>query len=433
MESIWREAQGLSGLLTALRRDLHRYPETGWTEFRTAGLVITELRRLGYQVRFGPEVLDAASMMGVPAAEELAAAEKRAIAEGADPELVEAMRGGMTGVVATLDGLRPGRTVAFRFDMDANDVEEARDEDHRPAREGFASRHSGAMHACGHDGHVAIGLGAARLLAANRQRLAGRVKLLFQPAEEGVRGAMAMARAGAADDADYFFGGHIGFGADRSGLFVAMCDGLLATTKLDAAFKGVAAHAGAAPETGKNALLAAAQAAVSLSTIARHGGGASRINVGVLHAGSGRNVVADSAFMKLETRGLTTEINDYMAQEARRMLEASARMYDVKLEISEAGSAPSCRPDPELGREVAALIREKCGYQEVLEHMELGCSEDCAWFMQRVERLGGRAAYMLYGSELASGHHSSRFDFDEDCLWRSAASVAEIALFYAGS
>lgn len=242
-----------------------------------------------------------------------------------------------------------------------------------------------------------------------------------------------MAKAGVADDADYFFGGHIGFVADRSGLFVAMCDGLLATTKLDAAFKGVAAHAGAAPETGKNALLAAAQAAVSLSTIARHGGGASRINVGVLHAGSGRNVVADSAFMKLETRGLTTEVNAYMAQEARRMLEASARMYDVKLKISEAGSAPSCRPDPELGREVAALIREKCGYQEVLEHMELGCSEDCAWFMQRVERLGGRAAYMLYGSELASGHHSSRFDFDEGCLWRSAASLAEIALFYAGS
>ncbi len=428
--SIWEQARSLREEAAARRRDLHRCPETGWMEFRTACIIIKELRALGYDVAFGAAVVDEASMMGRPAAAELERRRERAISEGADKELLAGMEGGKTGVVGVLCGGRPGRTVAFRFDMDCNDVGEAGDDGHRPAKEGFASRHAGEMHACGHDGHVAIGLAAAKLLAANKELLAGSVKLIFQPAEEGVRGAYAMVRAGVVDDADYFFSGHIGFKATEDNILVTMTDGFLATTKLDAVFRGAAAHAGAAPEQGRNALLAAAQAAVSLHTISRHSKGASRINVGVLNAGTGRNVVPDIAVLKLETRGSTTEINDFMAGEARRMLKACADMYGVRLEIIPAGAAPACVADKELGHETAELVREKCGYGRVLEYADMGGSEDCGYFMERVQQRGGRALYMMYGARLAAGHHNDRFDFNEECLWQAAAALTEIAVHF---
>jgi len=430
MATIWQQAEELKDEMVERRRDLHRHPETGWTEFRTASMIIGELKKLGYDVKFGADVIDEKSMMGVPSEAELADYMQRAISEGADPELVKKMAGGKTGIVATLKTDKPGKTVAFRFDMDCNDVEEERCDEHRPAKEGFASEHKKAMHACGHDGHVTIGLSAAKLLAANKARLAGTVKLIFQPAEEGVRGAFAMMNAGVVDDVDYLFGGHIGFKATADNCLVTMTDGFLATTKLDAEFTGVSAHAGAAPEQGKNALLAAAQAAISLNTIPRHSKGSSRINVGVLNAGTGRNVVPDIAAIKLETRGATTEIDEYMVTEAKRILNACAAMYDVKVKITMAGAAPACFADKELGHDVAELIEEKCHYDEVVEYVDMGGSEDCGYFMERVQQHGGRALYMMYGTKIAAGHHNSHFDFNEDCLWKAAATVTEIAVHF---
>jgi len=430
MATIWQQAEELKDEMVERRRDLHRHPETGWTEFRTASMIIGELKKLGYDVKFGADVIDEKSMMGVPSEAELADYMQRAISEGADPELVKQMAGGKTGIVATLKTDKPGKTVAFRFDMDCNDVEEERCDEHRPAKEGFASEHKKAMHACGHDGHVTIGLSAAKLLAANKARLAGTVKLIFQPAEEGVRGAFAMMNAGVVDDVDYLFGGHIGFKATADNCLVTMTDGFLATTKLDAEFTGVSAHAGAAPEQGKNALLAAAQAAISLNTIPRHSKGSSRINVGVLNAGTGRNVVPDIAAIKLETRGATTEIDEYMVTEAKRILNACAAMYDVKVKITMAGAAPACFADKELGHEVAELIEEKCHYDEVVEYVDMGGSEDCGYFMERVQQHGGRALYMMYGTKIAAGHHNSHFDFNEDCLWKAAATITEIAVHF---
>ena len=430
MTTIWEQAEGLREEMIARRRNLHQHPETGWTEFRTASMVIKELQSLGYEVQFGAPVVDEASMMGVPSEAELAGYMERAISEGADAELVQQMAGGKTGVVAVLKTGKPGKTVAFRFDMDCNDVEEERGEAHRPAQEGFASCHKKAMHACGHDGHVTIGLAAAKLIAAHKEGLGGTIKLIFQPAEEGVRGAYAMVNAGVVDDVDYLFGGHIGFKATSDNSLVTMTDGFLATTKLDAEFKGVSAHAGAAPEQGKNALLAACQAAISLNTIARHSQGSSRINVGVLNAGTGRNVVPDIASLKLETRGFTTEINNYMVSEARRMLQACADMYDVQLNVTMAGGAPACLADAELGHEVAELAKAKCHYDEVAEYVDMGGSEDCGYFMERVQQNGGRALYMMYGTRIAAGHHNSHFDFNEECLWKASALITEVAIHF---
>ncbi len=430
MDGIWQEAKELQEELVARRRNLHQYPEPGWTEFRTASLIIQELRRLGYQVAFGAEVVAEEAMLGVPSETFLAEAAARAIDEGADAALVEAMRGGKTGIVATLAGNSPGRTVAFRFDMDSNEVEETKAVEHVPNQLGFASRHQGAMHACGHDGHVTIGLGVAKLLARHQQELVGQIKLIFQPAEEGVRGAYAMVQQGVVDDVDYFFGGHIGFKARENATLVCMTEGFLATTKLDASYQGVASHAGLAPEEGKNALLAGAQACLALHAIPRHGQGSSRINVGVFQGGSGRNIVPDQAHLKLETRGETTAINSYMVKQAQRILQASGEMYDVKVAITKVGSAPGCCGDGILGKEIASLAESSGAYTKLIPAMNMGGSEDCAYFMERVQQLGGRAVYMMYGSELVASHHHSNFDFDESCLWRAVGLLTKLALIY---
>ena len=424
-----RLATGMEDGLIDRRRDLHRCPEAAWTEFRTASMVAAALSAAGYSVRLGADAVRRESMLDVPPEEELAAHMERAVAQGGDPDLIARMAGGLTGVVGELT-CGDGPVVALRFDMDANDLDEASDEDHRPSREGFASINPGTMHACGHDGHVAIGLGVAELLARIKDRLNGTVRLIFQPGEEGVRGAGPMVDAGALDGVDYLLGGHIGFRAPRTGQLVCGVGGFLATTKFDAAFTGVAAHAGAAPEQGRNALLAAASAALNLHAIPRHGQGASRISVGVLNAGQGRNVVPPNALIKAETRGETTEINDCMFARAKEVLAGAARMYGVDLALTEVGRSVSGQSDPQL----AALVRRAAQGMDffdpadILDALDLRGSEDFALMLAEVQSRGGLGAYLMLGSDLAAGHHNARFDFDERCLAPGVALFARCVL-----
>ncbi|OIQ52405.1 Indole-3-acetyl-aspartic acid hydrolase [Pseudodesulfovibrio hydrargyri] len=428
-EDMERLAAGMEKRLIERRRDLHRCPEAAWTEFRTASKVAAALMAAGYEVRLGEDAVRRESMLGVPTEEELSAHMERAVTQGGDPDLIERMRGGLTGVVGELR-CGDGPVTAMRFDMDANDLDEARDQAHRPFREGFASVNPGVMHACGHDGHVVIGLGVAELLAGLKDRLHGTVRLIFQPGEEGVRGAGPMVDAGALDGVDYLFGGHIGFRAPRTGQLVCGVGGFLATTKFDATFSGVAAHAGAAPEQGRNALLAAACAALNLHAIPRHGQGASRISVGVLNAGQGRNVVPPNALIKGETRGQTTAINDFMYGRAREVLAGAARMYGVDLALAEVGRSVSGRSDPEL----AAVVRRAAGAMDffdpagVIDAMDLRGSEDFALMLAEVQHQGGLGTYLMLGSDLAAGHHNARFDFDERCLAPGAALFARCVL-----
>ena len=246
-KEIMRAADAMKDALIERRRDLHRHPEPGWTEFRTASLVATTLESLGYEVATGEEAVAKDSMMGLPSADVLRAAEERAVSEGAEPRWLERMKGGLTGVVGTLRFAKPGPVVALRFDMDSNDVDETDAPDHLPNREGFASLHAGAMHACGHDGHTTVGLAVANLLSERRDDLAGTLKLIFQPAEEGVRGAKAMTDRGVVDDVDYMLGAHFGFKMKETGSIACNVTGVLATGKFVASFTGQASHAGAAP------------------------------------------------------------------------------------------------------------------------------------------------------------------------------------------
>ena len=169
------------------RRHFHMNPEEGWLEFETTAYLINRLESLGFEVLTGLQVINPDAVMGRKP-EEVEAAIERARAAGVSEALLERM-GGYTGCVGVLDTGRPGPVTALRFDIDCLAIEETKDENHLPNREGFASTRPGLSHACGHDGHTAVGLGVAQWLADNKETLCGRVKLVFQPAEETTGGA----------------------------------------------------------------------------------------------------------------------------------------------------------------------------------------------------------------------------------------------------
>ena len=203
-------------------------------------------------------------------------------------------------------------------------VTESCDASHLPAKEGFASEYPGLMHACGHDGHAAMGLALARWVMEHKDELCGTIKILFQPAEEGVRGAAAMAAAGVVDDVDNLIGAHLGTFC-RQGE-VGLCrEGFLASSKLDVHFHGIPSHAGADPQKGRSALMAACAAAMMIQGIPRNGEGDTRVAVGTLHAGEGRNVTPVHADMELEVRGETAEVNDYMRDSVFRIVDGVAQ------------------------------------------------------------------------------------------------------------
>lgn len=306
--------------------------------------------------------------------------------------------------------------VALRVDMDALEVTEAESPEHIPFREGFISGHHGICHACGHDVHTAVGLGVARILAEDRS-WNGTVKLIFQPGEEGMRGARAMMMKGIVDDVRDLFSLHVGIHALKTGEIVTGCDGFLATSKLDAVFRGVSAHAGICPQEGKSALLAAAAACIGLHGISRHGDGSSRINVGGIQAGgNSRNVVPDYGIVKFETRGSSTEINRFMESEARRICEGAALMYGTAVEVRNMGSAEGSCSDTELMQAIRQAAGENDRVTEIVEKKSFDACEDVTYFMNRVRSNGGKATVIMLGSRLASGHHSGSFDVDESCM-----------------
>lgn len=427
-DTIREQARQMQPELVRMRRDLHRHAETGWTEFRTAALIAARLQELGYAVKMGEAAVKREDMMGVPPAGELAAHMERAVRQGARPDLVQAMAGGLTGIVADLDSGKPGPVVAMRFDIDANDITESQVPEHRPAREGFASVNPGAAHACGHDGHVAVGLGVAAMLAKLREGWKGSIRFVFEPGEEGSRGARAMAGAGAVDGVGHILGMHIGFQARKTGQLICSTGKFLATTKLDVTYTGRAAHAGAAPQEGRNALLAAASASLNLHAIARHGGGATRITVGTLVAGEGRNVIPARAVFKMETRGETSDIDRYMAGEARRIIEGSALTYGVDYQIEQVGGTKSGESSPATRDVLKGVARGMGVFTDIIDYIDFGATEDFSHLMTVVQEQGGLGTYFMLGADLASGHHNDRFDFDESVLSTGVELIVKTVL-----
>ncbi len=392
------------------RRALHKRPELGWTEFETMWHICSHLDQWGIPYVLGTQVINPAFVMGRNETEVKDAME-RAKKHGV-PEAFLQKTEGYPGAAAIIDTGRPGPVTAFRCDMDALPIRESDDCSHVPAKLGFASERVGIMHACGHDGHSAVGLTVAHWLWDHKDELCGKFKILFQPAEEGVRGARPMSESGIVDDVDYLMGSHVG-GAFHSGE-VCVCDGgFLASTKFDINFIGLQAHAGNAPNKGHNALVAAACATMMIQGIPRHADGVSRVSVGKLMAGEGRNIIAAHASMEMEVRGETQEVNDFMAENVENIIAGVEKAYQVKAEISKAGESSTLVLCPEMYSKMEEAMHNVPGISVKARYHGPAGSEDCSWLIRKVAEHGGQAGFLIYGCE-HKGHHRPDFDIQDE-------------------
>ena len=385
--SLLSAARDLEAELVALRRDLHRHPELAFQEHRTAELVADRVGELGFAVRTGV---------------------------------------GRTGVVADLETGSPGPTVALRADMDALPIQEEGEHDYR-------STVPGVMHACGHDAHTAGLVGAAHLLADARDDgdlPAGRVRLLFQPAEEtvdeeGLSGASRMIRDGALEGVDAVVGLHVAGHLPTGRVFIREGTLMGGTEELRVVVRGRSSHV-ARPEEGVDALLLAAQ-----GVVAAHHAVSRRLSplesgtvaFGRIEGGSAPNVVADRVELHGTLRYLNTDVRDRLragVRDAFAMLEAQGARTEVTVEP---GYPPVVNDPRVVGwvREAAAGV---LGPDTVEEVRPMLTGEDFAFLASEVP-----GAFFWLGAALpdAREHHHPRFDIDEDVLPLGAALLVASA------
>lgn len=395
------------------RRDLHSHPQPPWLEFYATGYVTEKLVEWGYSVALGQNIISSDAQMLPPDPDKANFEFDRAIKAGIKEEFIISAKGGFTGAVATIKGARPGPVVAFRFDIDSNEVVESASESHRPAKEGFASSFRGYAHMCGHDSHTAMGLLLAKYFADHQDKIHGTVKLIFQPNEENMSGAVAMADKGVVDDVDFMLGGHVGLNLKELGNIAFNIHSFMALSRYEVTYTGRPSHAALRPNEGSNALQGACMAVTNLFAIPRHGQGASRINVGRIEAGSAWNVIAEKAYFQLETRGVTNAVNEYMVEKAMAVIEGTAKMYGLSFETKLAATGLEGQGDRELIELGTRVANSLPSVTKVWPEVGFDASEDFTVFMERVQKRGGKAMFAIFGTPIQGGHHNSTFDIDE--------------------
>ena len=409
--------------LIGLRRHFHKYAEPAWMEFLTTVKIIEELKNYNLDLYYGKEIYFN-KRMGLPE-KSILESYKNSISIS-DIEKKEEILDSYTGLIAVLDTKKIGPNIGFRFDIDANELCESNSLGHLPNILNFSSKNSFAMHACGHDAHMSIGIELAKILASNIKKLKGKIIFIFQPAEEGVRGAYSLMNNPIIDKLDYLAGMHIGMDV-KSGEIGVGSHGFLATKKIDIIFKGKASHAGASPEKGHNALLAASSAVLNFNSLAQHSMGEARINVGKLNAGSGRNIIANKAKIEMEIRGENENIISYLYDGVNRIVEGSAISYDCSYEIEIKGQAPSLISyDEEFIKNLRNFYKEK-SYK--LVDANLKGSEDIAYLLNEVRKAGGKTVHFILGSNLKDSHHSEEFDINEKDMLRGVDLMVDFVKY----
>jgi aminobenzoyl-glutamate utilization protein A len=355
--------------------------------------------------------------LGVPDLADLETGRRAAAARGVGTAELDAMGDGFTGLVATLDSGRPGPKIALRCDIDALPIVESASDSHPPAAQGFRSQNDGVMHACGHDGHAAIVIGVAGVLARLGAPFAGRISFIFQPAEEGTRGAQALVDAGWLDEVDLFLAIH---NSGQSGLRTrSIAPGvydILATRKFDVHFEGREAHFGMSPDKGRSALTAASAVTLLSHAIPRKPGTRSLINVGRLEAGTARNIVPGRALLLAEIRGERDELVDVLYTQMQALIQGIGTSFEVETAITTVGRSPAASSD----ESAVSLVREAASWfphLTVTDIVPFEASDDAAAMMRRVQERGGVASYLKIGADLAGGNHTPQFDLKTRHAW----------------
>ncbi|NHR07006.1 amidohydrolase [Chromobacterium haemolyticum] len=370
-----------------IRRQIHAHPELGFEEQRTSELVAARLREWGYQVTSGV---------------------------------------GKTGVVGQLRVGDGPRSLGIRADMDALPIQEA-------TGLSYASLHAGKMHACGHDGHTAILLAAAHYLARSRN-FNGTLNLIFQPAEEGLGGALGMLEDGLFQrfPCDAVFALHnapglpVGSFALKEGPMAASSD------SVDIRLSGKGAH-GAMPHFGRDPIMAAAAIAMALQTLVSRNIPATEagvVSIGALHAGHAHNVIPEHADLKLSVRALSHDTRHILQQRLHELVQLQAQSLGVRADIDYRRISPVLVNTPRETGMLADLIREQAGAECLLQPPQgMMGSEDFAWMLEKVP-----GCYVLLGNGVDSRGgcmvHNPGYDFNDAALPIGASLWARLTESY---
>lgn len=367
--------------MVAIRRDIHQHPELSGEETRTSRRVEERLHELGLEPR---RMLD-------------------------------------TGIVADLPGPEGVPVVALRADLDALPIQE---ETGLP----FASAHDGVMHACGHDGHTAMLLGAAAMLRG--KKLPAPVRLIFQPAEELGTGARDMTAAGVLDGVGLIFGAHLDRHYDTGHLVVTPGAVNASTDQFFIRVSGQGAHA-ARPHEAVDAVVVGSLMVMAIQTIVSREvdpAHPSVVSVGKFQAGTVSNAIAGQAVLEGTIRAQHAEVREQLKASVRRIAESVAGLHGARLEFEvDQGTPPLVNPEgpTRLARRAAEEVVGASRVEE-LSKANMG-GEDFSYYLQEVE-----GCYARVGSRFADRQnfpaHSSRFDFDERALTVGARWFAHIAL-----
>ena len=401
--------------ITKYRREFHRYAETGWNEVRTSARIAEILAGLGAKdIHVGRNAVNIQTVKSpIDLSEKTRRANmERAISQGADPVLVRSTEG-YPGVVAVIDTGHPGPVSALRFDIDCLPYDE---------KDADGSR------AFSEDGHTAIGLGLASDIIKHPDDYRGVIKLLFQPAEETFFGAASIVDKGFLDDVDHFIAVHLALSAQNeplpSGAIACGINDFLSVRQLDVTFHGRAAHPCGAAQEGRNALLAACSAALSLHAIAPHEKGLTRVNVGMINGGLCANTIPPECSLRLEYRGQFPEISQYLKERVFDILGGTSKTYGLTYTFEDYGEVPAARSDSCLVEAVRQAASRIPWFNKIYAEGNLGGSDDASVMMNHVQQHGGKAVYIGIGTDISQPVHNPGFDFDEDCLEPSVSLLS---------
>lgn len=380
---------GIQAYILRVRRRLHQIPEVGMHLPKTAAFIRQELEALDIPHTCSPTD---------------------------------------SGIMAVIEGAYPGKTIAFRSDMDALQLEEENQVDYR-------STHPGCMHACGHDAHMAMLLGTARLLATWRLAMHGSVRLIFQTGEETARGAEEAIRNGFVQDTDAIFGIHIGTLLGKeipSGQLVAASGCCMAAyDHFILRIRGKSCH-GSDPANGVDPIQIAAHVVLALQSIQTRelsGATPSVITIGKIAGGFEYNVIPDCVVIEGTTRALNEAVRQYLARRIAEITDMTARTFGGTCETEMIWGAPPVVNTREMAHLAAEAAAEVLGDERVRTEIDAPCmaGEDFANYLNHIPG----AFLFLSSSNPEKGtdqpHHSSRFDIDEDVLWEGSAVFDMIA------
>ncbi len=384
-KQLHEEAKRMLPTLIEWRRDFHRWPELGFQEVKTSERVAKILSEYGLEVT-------------------------RGLAK--------------TGVVGLLDSGRPGRTVALRADMDALPITEA-------TGFPFASENEGVMHACGHDGHMTAVLGATALLAGRRGEWEGRVKLIFQPAEEMLGGGREMCEGGVlkSPDVESIYGLHLWPWLPKGEIAIIDGAAMAAFDEFEIEVLGRSAH-GASPHMGVDALVTAARLVDALQhVVAREVDPQDPVvvTVGEIEGGTATNIIADRVRLAGGVRTFDPAVRSRMASRIERVTAGVTQAHGAEYRFTWREGYPALYNESGSVERYARAVEGVLGSGAVVQDYKPSmASEDFAYYLQHIP--GAYAFVGVQEGEETAGLHTPQFQFDEAVLADAAAVMAAVAL-----